>query len=205
MPPSAPRVAPRRGQGVVEGAKVSAALLSAFSSLSTDVKSASPADLSEQASTSSPRALVGVRCSLCSETIEHDSGWISRSFREAGMVSDNTSRPVFYMTRPTPLLPAFARVPPLVCPTSRAGRQRPRTRSRSSTASGCLRLPKPHVDVLPDRRRRRIQLMFQCDSQLTWQSSSGSRASVTASSSRRQSASTDRTSVLGRCVLACNA
>jgi len=79
-PSAAPGVAPRRGQGVVEGAKVSAALLSAFStlsSLSTDSKSGSPADLSEQASIPSPRALVGVRRYSASDLPQARLRWIS--------------------------------------------------------------------------------------------------------------------------------
>ena len=80
MPPSAPAAAPRRGQGVVEGARISPALLSAFSSWSTDSKSVVSADAFEQASTSSPRALVGVSLLLVPELPQPRLGWIRSSF-----------------------------------------------------------------------------------------------------------------------------
>ena len=121
MSPSAPSVAPRRGQGVVEGVKVSAALLSAFSSLSspgTDSKSAFPADLSEQASTSSPRALVGVRC--CPEVLPQARlRWISRSIR--GVISAYGLFVWIPCDLHYPPLPAPTQMPPLVCPSAERG------------------------------------------------------------------------------------
>ena len=141
MSPSAPSVAPRRGQGVVEGAKVSAALLSAFNSLSMDSKSASPAELSEQASTSSPRALVGVRCCLVPE-LPQARPWLDkqklprgrRGFEQDGFFV------CIVCDLPSPPPSASTRVPPFVCPTSRAGRQCPMLGFCSSAAPVSLLL-----------------------------------------------------------------
>ena len=64
MAQRAPPTAPRRGQGVIDGAHFSPELLGAFGAVCSDAKSAFSTDISE-AGTSSPRALVGVRiCSL---------------------------------------------------------------------------------------------------------------------------------------------